>query len=559
MQRVHGFVFRLAGLLLLAGMFGSSGARAQVSLQQVVSRENAEFSLTTPYWNIGADGNVYLCNWDQAANNSCIMRIGANGTPKYTTVLYTEAGCSVAANANGIIAVAHQHFAACVKLYDPELNLLATVTGFNSSNFDAPADVEVGEQSGDFYALDQWNNRILRISGQSGSYGQIVATYAYAAQAATIYTFRVSEKNNLFYLYNGTNSSAILVAIDMTSLTQQWSLSSNQIGNPFGIAVDTTGTLYTLAPGSTTINEWNNSGNASGSVTLAGALTDNTTLRVYNGQAYVRYYDPTIYNGMLNTQLFQVYTLSTGAWVRTVVPAEDVLSVSYGSETWTAGAVIPFTLTFTSTQTPTPTPVWHVWARPLDSAVTIGSNDQIATAYQDFGYSTANGGQITVPSGCAGLYQIKVTPETAGWQRGTVSAYWVDDIVEIRTPGAPGAISVFTTAATPIAGTVALTNGSANVVGTGTSFTTALAVGDTILVDGQYNTMPSITDTTHLTVTNNFTDERERTPFSTCAQSAVTQRPAALQCGRPDSLQRQRTLPGGESALLSDGQSGRCQ
>ena len=70
------------------------------------------------------------------------------------------------------------------------------------SNYDAPADVEVGEQSGDFYALDQWNNRIVRISGQSGSYGQIVATYTYPTPPTTIYRFRVSEKNNLFYLIN---------------------------------------------------------------------------------------------------------------------------------------------------------------------------------------------------------------------------------------------------------------------------------------------------------------------------------------------------------------------
>ena len=132
--------------------------------------------------------------------------------------------------------------------------------------------------------------------------------------------------------------------------------------------------------------------------------------------------------------------------MRTVIPAEDVLTATYGSETWTAGAVTPFTLTFTSAQTPTPTPTWHVWGRPFDSAVTIGSNGQVATTYQDFGYTTTNGGQITVPAGCTGLYQIKVTPEQAGWQRGTVSEYFVNDVVEIRTPGAAGAISVYTTA-----------------------------------------------------------------------------------------------------------------
>ena len=72
----------LVGLLMLAGMYCSPRARAQVTLQQVVSRENTEFSLTTPDWNVGVDGNVYLCNWDQAGGNSYVMRLSANGTPK---------------------------------------------------------------------------------------------------------------------------------------------------------------------------------------------------------------------------------------------------------------------------------------------------------------------------------------------------------------------------------------------------------------------------------------------------------------------------------------------
>ena len=49
-----------------------------------------------------------------------------------------------------------------------------------------------------------------------------------------------------------------------------------------------------------------------------------------------------------NTELFRVYTLSTGALVNTVAPAIDTLTATYSSETWTAGAVTPFTLTFTS-------------------------------------------------------------------------------------------------------------------------------------------------------------------------------------------------------------------
>ena len=117
-----------------------------------------------------------------------------------------------------------------------------------------------------------------------------------------------------------------------------------------------------------------------------------------------------LYWQVLNTELFEVYNLSTGAFVRAVTPAIDMLTATYGSETWTAGAVMPFALTFTSALTPAPTPTWHVWGRPFDSAVTIGSNGQVTTAYQDFGYTTANGGQITVPANCNGLYRHQGHP-----------------------------------------------------------------------------------------------------------------------------------------------------
>ena len=427
----HGFVHVtwLVGLLMLTGMYCASPARAQSPLQQVVSRENTDFSLTAMAMNVGEDGNVYVGN--PAGGSSYIMRVSPTGTPKAGSVLNTEALSSVAANSNGIIATAHAHFAHCVNIYNSSFTLLASVSSFNGSNYDAPADVEVGDQSGNFYALDQWNNRILEISGQSGSYGQVLATLYYPTPPATIDNFRVSEKNNIVYLLNGyvngMPSSTPIVAYTLSTLsstsTALWSLSDSQtavrvysgdlIG---GVAVDNSGTLYTLGENQSVINEWTSSGSAGGSVTLSGMLTDTASgFRVSNGQAFERYYDPNSSDTYsLNTVLFQVFPLSNGATVRTVTPNEDLLTATYGSETWKAGAVTPFTIGYTSAAPNTP--AWHVWGRPCDTAVTTGSN-QLSTTYQDFGYSTSNGGQITVPAGCAGLYDIKVTPEQAGWQR----------------------------------------------------------------------------------------------------------------------------------------------
>ena len=185
----------------------------------------------------------------------------------------------------------------------------------------------------------------------------------------------------------------------------------------------------------------------------------------------------------------------------------------------------PFTLTFTSSLTPAPTPTWHVWGRPCDSAVTIDSNGQVATTYQDFGYTTTNGGQITVPAGCNGLYQIKVTPEQAGWQRGTVSEYFVNDVVEIRTPSARGRHQrLYHRRQCPCGHRRAASSGSATVTGTGTSFTTTLYAGNTIFVDGQFNTIASITDNTHLTVNNNFTQSASGATLYLCPSSTTNNR-----------------------------------
>ena len=53
-------------------------------------------------------------------------------------------------------------------------------------------------------------------------------------------------------------------------------------------------------------------------------------------------------------------------------------------------------------------------------------------------------------------------------------------------------------------GTVAVTNGSPDVVGTGTDFTTSLAVGDVVTIGGAFtSSVASITDDTNLTLTSN--------------------------------------------------------
>lgn len=72
--------------------------------------------------------------------------------------------------------------------------------------------------------------------------------------------------------------------------------------------------------------------------------------------------------------------------------------------------------------------------------------------------------------------------------------------------GANGKLPIYS--GTPMTGTVAATNGSAAVVGTGTSFTTALAVGQQVQfagdTTGRVYTVSTIADDTHLTLAANY-------------------------------------------------------
>ena len=489
----------LVGLLLLTSIYYSPPARA-VTLQQVLSRENSAFSLTTPIVNVGLDGNVYLA-YGVEGGDSYVMRLSPTGANKTGAMINTEDATGVAANANGIIATSHAHFAHCVNILNSQFALQATQTNFNNSNYDAPADVEVGA-SGNFYALDQRSNRILEIGGLSSNYGQILNIYNYPAQSNIIGSFRVNEAVQRFILYVDYET---LVSVDFSGV-QHWSNSCS----PSGYDMDASGNVYTLTGYNNYIQEWDINDNFVKDITLAGAPQMNTCLLrlLSNGQVLVRY--------CLNTELFRVFNLSTGAYVSTVSPSIDTLTATYSSETWTAGTVTPFTLSFTSALVPTPTPTWHVWGRPADSAVTLNGS-ALSSTYQDFGYTTTNGGQITVPAGCAGMYDIKVTPEQAGWQRGTQSEYWVHDLVEIRTPSAAGAITVYTTPGAALAGTVAVTNGSSGVTGTGTNFSASLATGNLILIDGQYATVGSVSNNTQCNVDSNFTVTGSNLPIYLCS------------------------------------------
>jgi len=413
------------GACLLALMTTTIGSA--VTLEQIVSREHPYFSVSGANMGVGRDGKVYLCS--PSGGSGYVIRINRDGTNKSGGVLATESCTAVAANSNGIIAVTHAHFAACAKLYDTSFSNYATVKAFTTVNYDEPSDVQVGA-SGDFYAIDPANNRVVRFNQQ----GKIVNTYSYPAPVQGRYmSFRVCEAASLLYFFqgyvNGGPAPNPVVAVGFDGL-QKWTLTYAQTDVRTydrlygGCDVDDTGTLYTLCEHSTVINKWNSSGASVGSITLSGTPANGGNLRVFGTDAVVNYNFIT----SNTTELFRVYNLSTGAFVRSVLSDYDQLDATYSSSTWTAGSVIPFTITFTPGGGRSTNPNWNVWLRNYGQS--------------QYTQCTWASNQLTVPSGISGLFQVKVTPEVS--PTNGYSDYMVQDMVEIRPSGALGSVSVLT-------------------------------------------------------------------------------------------------------------------
>ena len=401
-----------------------------VTLTQTISRENVSYLWRNVSLAVGRDGKVYLCNG--GAVGGYLMRINRDGSMKmdFSSPSFGSTTGAVV-NANGIIAIGTAHFAASVALRKPDFSLYATVSGFTPANsYDAPSDVTVGA-SGDFYAIDPYvtNGQMIR---RINAAGQTVATYNYPSEIITRgVRLKVCEATKTFYILQ-LNFAGNFYAVGFDGKIK-WSktLADTGIYTPDirgfehlhgGFDVDDTGTLYTMRENGNIITKWDTEGKVSGTVPLAMGESASliSGLAIYGNEAVILRFDA--------KELFQVYNLTTGAQNRIVKADVDTLSMSYDSEIWTAGTQIPFTIAFTSSRPNKPE--WHVWARPNDS-----------TAYREFAYSN---GQLTIPADCAGLYDIKLTPECEGLQLGEVSDYRVYDLVEIRKPAAPGTLTVYT-------------------------------------------------------------------------------------------------------------------
>lgn len=412
-------MLRTLGFAFLIALGLASRAPAQVELTQVVSREYAGFDCRAATLVVGRDGRVYLSNQQSPG---FVLRCERDGGGKYGGIVVYAMG-NATANAAGMIATANAHFAHAVNLYDSQFRALAANAEFlvnDTVGWDAPLGVEAGEASGDFFAVDQHRNRVVRVDRQ----GRTVTTYPiYADEKAKqrVFSFRVCEKTQSFYWGGPQND---VRCSDWTGNTRWTYRHPDGLGS---FDVDAAGRVYVIGATHEQGVTLDDDGRPDGRFQLEcgerrpvpGAHL--TALRVFGGEVLIKRAHA--------TELFQRFELATGKRLSVVEIDHERLTARYPSRVWTAGASQPLAIQFEAAGR-SGAPRWRVWG------ATWGDVDWRELAWRDQ--------QVEVPADLAGLVQIKVSPELRGAQTGSPSEYLLRDLVEVRAPGSRGVVSLFT-------------------------------------------------------------------------------------------------------------------
>ncbi|MEI6520309.1 MAG: WD40 repeat domain-containing protein [bacterium] len=389
------------------------------TLEQVISREHPTFNCTEATLAAGRDGMVYIANGGNPSGY--VIRMNPDGGNKVGGSIH-YASHNVAVNGSGTIAASAGHFQRSILLYNKNFTQTALCNDFLVSDavgWDAPGRVEVGA-SGDFYGLDQHRQRILRINPVTG---KIVTSYPLTKEADKehdVNDFRVSEKAQTFVIYPYAEK---MRCIGFDGKTKYYP----SMPNMGGWDTDDDGNIYWIDRNNNNLIKLGPDGKQIAAVKLQMGDTAPTSeqyitsLRISGNDVYIK--------RRHQFELFQHYNMTTGEKINTVSIDYERLGVTFPNELWTAGQDVPFKIDFAAGGRNI-TPHWRVWANPIGT-----------TEYKEL---KINNETLTVPADCAGIYQVKVTPETQPIQYDKASEYLVRTAIEIRQPDTKGSISVLT-------------------------------------------------------------------------------------------------------------------
>jgi WD40 repeat protein len=415
-------LMRIACFLVAISL--SHASASAVELRQVISREHPAIAGTGQGLAVGGDGSIYV--YGGKDGEGYVLRISRDGRQKFATKT-TYAITGVAARADGTFATSNAHFAKSVSVYDREGRELGTAGGFTGNDavgWDSPGTIEPGS-SGDFFALDQHVGRIVRLNAA----GEIVRSYPLpgveSAAGAKVwpYGFRVHEPSEQFYFIVGQE-------LQCRGFDGQlrWSVPSAIGGDPWGgfsggFDVDESGLLFLNSGTDPQVRIFDAQGNPAGELALAmGDRAADPQRRISHLRVLK---DELLIRQKSDTEVFQAYDRSSGAFRHAVDIEHEQLTVSYPDVVWTSGASMPFEIRFDSAGRDVQ-PRLGAWLRPLGTVRFAPLN-------------VAND-QVSVPVDASGLFQLRVCSGLEGCE----SEYQLDSVIEVRPSNAVGSVSIFT-------------------------------------------------------------------------------------------------------------------
>lgn len=412
-----------AFVVLCAALLRPAASQA-VELRQIISREHPVFVGTGQGLAVSG-GHAYFHS--SAQGKGYVLRVSLDGKSRFGgETVYAITG--IAANAKGVVATSNAHFAKTVNLYGPQFESLGKAEGFTGNDevgWDGPGNVEAGA-SGDFYALDQHMNRIVRIDGE----GKIVRSYPVDADAkpgrSTLrsHRFRVCEATKRFVFHAGDE----LRCTDFEGRTQ-WKKKVALVGNSYDgfrgdFDLDEAGDLYLMAWDKPRVERFNPAGESVGVIELAmgDAGPSNaqplSNLRVVGDRIVVR--------RKSDTELFQTFDRS-GKRLHIESIHYEKLTVRFDSPVWKLGETVPLAVEFEAPGRKD-RPDLRCWVRSLEDSV--------------FRRLPIENGSVTLDARqmSTGLYHLRI----GSGLEGSESEYQVQTAVEVRTKDTVGSISILT-------------------------------------------------------------------------------------------------------------------
>ena len=307
--------------LLLAGCFCWAGV--SLAAEKPAMKEAPKFDCKIATMTVGRDGKVYMTSLSRGAPGGFLLRVDPRGGEQTGGVL-TNQMANATANGQGIMATSNMHFARKVTLWDAGFHVVGAMVKISGWTFRAPIHVEAGP-SGDFYAVDNAADRVIRFTPGGVRVGTYRVPRDLADARGEIRDLRVCEKTRTLYVLTSAPGGVIrCLSFDGAGwkirCRKLWSVKSpvgwgepHIGGGGGGFDVDDEGILYVKDRRGGPIRRYGPDGKPLDAIRLriVGKQLPRPAdrgfryLRIVGGEALL--------NRQHKTELFQRYDLASGA------------------------------------------------------------------------------------------------------------------------------------------------------------------------------------------------------------------------------------------------------